>query len=67
MVSSLMNSYYAQTGVPIVGAQASRGGTNIGYWNTVAQKNEAQSRLTAAKTYLEDNGYTVNHIFMVFF
>ena len=65
MVSSLMNSYYAQTGVPIVGAQASRGGTNIGYWNTVAQKNEAQSRLTAAKTYLEDNGYTVNHIFMV--
>ena len=65
MVSSLMNSYYAQTGVPIVGVQASRGGTNIGYWNTAAQKNEAQSRLTAAKTYLEDNGYTVNHIFMV--
>ena len=65
MVSSLMNSYYAETGVPIVGVQASRGGTNIGYWNTAAQKNEAQSRLTAAKTYLEDNGYTVNHIFMV--
>ena len=65
MVSSLMNSYYAQTGVPIVGVQASRGGTNIGYWNTAAQKNEAQSRLAAAKTYLEDNGYTVNHIFMV--
>ena len=65
MVSSLMNSYYAQTGVPIVGVQASRGGTNIGYWNTAAQKNEAQLRLTAAKTYLEDNGYTVNHIFMV--
>ena len=65
MVSSLMNSYYAETGVPIVGVQASRGGTNIGYWNTAAQKNEAQSRLTIAKTYLEDNGYTVNHIFMV--
>ena len=65
MVSSLMNSYYAETGVPIVGVQASRGGTNIGYWNTAAQKNETQSRLTAAKTYLEDNGYTVNHIFMV--
>ena len=40
MVSSLMNSYYAETGVPIVGVQASRGGTNIGYWNTAAQKNE---------------------------
>lgn len=65
MVSSLMSSYYNETGIPIVGVQASRGGTNIGYWNTAAQKAEAQSRLTTAKTYLEDNGYIVNHIFMV--
>jgi len=65
MVSALMESYYAQTGVPIVGVQCSRGGTNLGYWNGATVKSEAQSRLTAAKTYLEENGYTVNHIFMV--
>ncbi|MGN0149270.1 MAG: sialate O-acetylesterase [Clostridia bacterium] len=65
MVSALMESYYSQTGTPIVGVQCSRGGTNLGYWNSAAQKAEAQSRLTAAKTYLEDNGYTINHIFMV--
>ena len=65
MVSSLMESYYGETGVPIVGVQCSRGGTNLGYWNSAAQKAEAKSRLNAAKTYLEDNGYTINHIFMV--
>ncbi|MDO5398119.1 MAG: sialate O-acetylesterase [bacterium] len=65
MVSSLMEGYYNQTGTPIVGVQCSRGGTNLGYWNSAVQRAEAQSRLTAAKTYLEDNGYTINHIFMV--
>jgi poly(3-hydroxybutyrate) depolymerase/lysophospholipase L1-like esterase len=65
MVSALMESYYSETGTPIVGVQCSRGGTNLGYWNSAAQKAEAQSRLTAAKTYLEDNGYTINHVFMV--
>ena len=65
MVSALMESYYAQTGTPIVGVQCSRGGTNLGYWNGSTVKNEAQSRLTAAKTYLEENGYEIGHIFMV--
>ncbi len=65
MVSSIMESYYNETGVPIVGVQCSRGGTDTSYWNTSAQKAEAQARLTAAKEYLEDNGYTINHIFMV--
>ncbi len=65
MVSALMESYYNQTGTPIVGVQCSRGGTNLGYWNGMAVRNEAQSRLTAAKTYLEENGYEIGHIFMV--
>lgn len=65
MVSSIMASYYNETGVPIVGVQCSRGGTNTSYWNGSAVKTEAQARLTAAKTYLEDNGYTIGHVFMV--
>lgn len=65
MVSSIMASYYSQTGVPIVGVQCSRGGTNLGYWNGASQKVEAQARLTSAKEYLESNGYKINHIFMV--
>ncbi len=65
MVSSVMASYYNETGVPVVGVQCSRGGTNTGYWTGSAVKAEAQSRLRAAKTYLEENGYTINHVFMV--
>lgn len=65
MVSSIMESYYNKTGVPIVGVQCSRGGTNTSYWNGASVKAEAQARLTAAKTYLEENGYEINHIFMV--
>lgn len=65
MVSSIMESYYSETGVPIVGVQCSRGGTDTSYWNSSTQKTEAQSRLSAAKTYLENNGYTINHIFMI--
>ncbi|MBQ8301119.1 MAG: hypothetical protein IJX57_04065, partial [Clostridia bacterium] len=65
MVSSIMASYYNETGVPIVGVQCSRGGTNTGYWTGATVKAEAQARLTSAKTYLEENGYTIGHIFMV--
>lgn len=65
MVSSIMESYYNETGVPIVGVQCSRGGTNTGYWTGATVKAEAQARLKSAKTYLEDNGYTIGHIFMV--
>lgn len=65
MVSSVMESYYNETGVPIVGVQCSRGGTNTGYWTGATVKAEAQARLTSAKNYLEENGYTIGHIFMV--
>ncbi len=65
MVSALMESYYQQTKTPLVGVQCSRGGTDLNYWNKAAQKAEAQARLTAAKSYLEKNGYEIGHVFMV--
>lgn len=65
MVSAVMESYYQETGIPIVGVQCSRGGTDTAYWNREDIKEEAMRRLMSAKKYLADNGYTVNNIFMV--
>lgn len=65
MVSALMESYYNNTNTPIVGVQCSSGGTDLNYWNSTMVRNEAQSRLISAKTYLEENGYKIEHIFMV--
>ena len=65
MVSALMESYYQATQTPLVGIQCSRGGSDLSYWNKGAQKAEAQARLTAARTYLEQNNYEIGHIFMV--
>lgn len=65
MVSAFMESYYSVTGIPIVGVQCSRGGTSTEYWNDDIRKNEATSRLKRAKSYLENNGYKINNIFMV--
>ncbi len=65
MVSSLMESYYKKTKRAIVGVACSCGGTSTSYWTSDIRKTEAQKRLTLAKNYLEDNGYTINKIFMV--
>ena len=65
MVSALMESYYQQTKTPLVGVQCSRGGSDLNYWNKAAQKAEAQARLSAAKNYLEKNGYEIGRVFMV--
>lgn len=65
MVSSVMTSYFNKTGIPIVGVQCSRGGTSTSYWTDTKVKNEAQSRLTAAKAYLEKTDCKIRHTFMV--
>ena len=64
MVSALMKAYYDKTGVPIVAVQASRGGTDTGYF-TGDIMTEMQRRYNDAKTYLENSGYTVRKKFLV--
>ncbi|MBQ3463158.1 MAG: hypothetical protein IJH36_08625, partial [Clostridia bacterium] len=72
MVSAFMESYYAVSGVPIVGVQASRGGTESKWWyqttdtaNNKTPRDEAIERYNEAKQYLEDSGYTIGKTFMV--
>lgn len=65
MVSAFMESYYSVSGVPIVGVQCSRGGTESGWWNNSARMTEAAARYNEAKEYLEANGYTIGKKFMV--
>ena len=72
MVSSFMESYYAVSGVPIVGVQCSRGGTESKWWyqttdttNNLTPKAEAVLRYNEAKQYLTDCGYTINKQLMV--
>ena len=72
MVSSFMESYYAVSGVPIVGVQCNRGGTESKWWyqttdttNNLTPKAEAVLRYNEAKQYLTDCGYTINKQLMV--
>ena len=72
MVSSFMESYYAVSGVPIVGVQCNRGGTESKWWyqttdttNNLTPKAEAVLRYNEAKQYLTDCGYTIGKQFMV--
>ena len=66
MVSALMNSYYENRGVPIVGVSCSRGNTDIAYWAPGgAALNDAISRYNTAKKWLKDNGYAIGRTFMV--
>ena len=66
MVPALMNSYYNYTGVPIVGVSASMGGKDISFWATNGDAlNETITRYNTTKTWLESNGYTIRHNYMV--
>lgn len=66
LVSAFAESYYSHTGVPIVGVSAAQGGKSIDFWATGGDAlNETIARYNAAKTYLEENDYTVRHQYMV--
>ncbi len=66
LVSAFAESYYAYTGVPIVGVSAAQGGKSIDFWATGGDAlNETIARYNAAKTYLTENDYTVRHQYMV--
>ena len=66
MVSAFANEYYKYTHTPIVGVSCSIGGTSVDWWKPSGKPlNDAISRHNAAKTWLNANGYTVRHDFMV--
>ena len=66
LVSAFAESYYQYTGVPIVGVSAAQGGKSITFWESDGEAvAETIARYNAAKAYLDENGYTVRHSFMV--
>ena len=66
LVSAFVESYYAQTGVPIVGVSSSKGATNIDYWKVGGDAlRETILRYTTAENYLLNNGYSIRHRYMV--
>lgn len=64
MIPSFVNSYFSKTNTPIIGVSASVGGTSTTDWAVGGiLLTDAINRLSTAKNWLLDNGYTVKHIF----
>ncbi len=69
MVAAFCESYYSETGVPVVAVSASVGGSSIYHWSPTSSTynyfNEAARRLTACVDYLVSSNVNVRHINMV--
>ena len=66
LVSAFMEEYYRYRLVPIVGVSCSKGGTATSFWAPGGKPlNDAIARHDSAKVWLEENGYTIEHDYMV--
>ena len=66
LVSAFINEYYKYRKTPIVGVSCSVGGTATSFWAPGnAPLNDAIARHDTAKAWLEKNGYTIEHDYMV--
>ena len=66
LVSAFMEEYYKYRLVPIVGVSCSKGGTATSFWAPGGKPlNDAIARHDSAKVWLEENGYTIEHDYMV--
>lgn len=66
LVSAFANSYYSETGIPIVATSVARGNTSIGEWSRNYYKNIISSTKKAEKI-LKKQGINVRHRYLVFF
>ncbi len=66
MVTAFMNAYYRETGVPIVGISASKGGSSILEWQPDgAFLKDVEGRLNSCRQYLAREGWTIRHTCML--
>lgn len=65
LVSAFINEYYSRTNTQVIAVSASRGETAMSQWLDASIQNDVVSRLIVSKDWLEYNGYTINHIYMV--
>lgn len=64
LVAAFVNACYAQTGVPVVGVSASKGGAPIAVWQGRGDLlSDALRRLERARRFLAGQGTTVRHCF----
>ena len=68
MVTAFVNAYYQNTGIKIVGVSASKGGSKLSQWQPNANEGyltDAIQRFKDATSFLDSNGYTIRHKYMV--
>ena len=67
MVTSFVNAYYANNGnIPVIAVSASQGGTLSSQWVANSAKlNDAINRLNKTIEFLNKNGYSIRHKYMV--
>ena len=67
LVSAFVNAYYSDNGnVPVVAVSASKGGTTIMGWAyNGGYLHDAITRLKSARSFVEQSGYLVRHIYAV--
>ncbi len=66
LVTSFVNTWYRETGTPVIAVSASKGGMPSTYWASEAVCDEVEKRFKTAKHWLNENGYTVKNQFLVF-
>lgn len=68
MVSAFCKTYYERMQIPIVGVSASKGGSHIRQWQIDSPERyleDALQRYRAAGDFLDKEGYTVRHRYLV--
>lgn len=66
LVTAFVNSYYEQTGVPVVGVSATAVGTNSSRWDNI-YSSEVARRANIAKQTLDKKGIKVRNCYLVFY
>ena len=65
LVPAFVNAYYKTTGVPVIAVSASEGATNILQWQPSGDLlPDAITRLNTCLSFLQENEFTVRHIYM---
>lgn len=65
LVSAFANTYYEETGVPMIAVSASAGATTTEYWSRQAIVNDFVERHQRAKIWLEGNDYYIRNQYVI--
>lgn len=65
LVSAFVNEYYSLTGVPVIAVSAALGETDMDKWLSPNMSGDVLGRFVTSKNWLNDNGYTIRHMYVV--